>query len=319
LTVFAAGAILWREVEGELYVALIHRARYDDWSWPKGKVDPGETLPQTAVRELAEETGLKVKLGVRLGIIRYKLPAGGDKEVHYWAARVSDSALAKSKFVPSEEVAKVDWIRASEAAKLLTYEHDQEVLLRAQDLHALGRLRTKPVIILRHATALPRSDWKGGKGVDDGHRPLLPAGTAEALALVPVLNAFGPQRLISSPWVRCRTTLGPYAKKKGLPLIERGQLSELGNKKGPKRTRKTVEAIVEDGRASVICTHRPALPTILDAMAQFGTPNDEILLNEARALAPAEMMVVHLTFKREGKPREIVSMETYGPLVSSVA
>lgn len=315
MTVFAAGAILWREVEGELFVALIHRARYDDWSWPKGKVDPGETLPQTAVREIAEETGLKVKLGIRLAIIKYKLPAGGDKEVHYWAARVSDSALAKSKFVPSEEVAKVDWIRASEAAKLLTYEHDQEVLLRAQDLHTLGRLRTKPVIILRHATALPRNEWKGGKAVDDGHRPLLSTGTAEAAALVPLLNAFGPQRLITSPWVRCRSTLAPFAKKRALPLIERSQLSELGNKKGPKRTRKTIESIVEDGRPSVICTHRPALPTILDALAQFGSSNDEILLNEARALAPAEMMVVHLTYKKEHKNREIVSIETYAPLV----
>lgn len=315
MTVFAAGAILWREVEGELFVALIHRARYDDWSWPKGKVDPGETLPQTAVREIAEETGLKVKLGVRLGIIRYKLPAGGDKEVHYWAARVSDSALAKSKFVPSEEVAKVDWIRASEAAKLLTYEHDQEVLLRAQDLHTLGRLRTKPVIILRHATALPRSDWKGGKAVDDGKRPLLPVGYAEAVSLVPILTAFGPDRLITSPWVRCRSTLAPFAKKRGLPLIQRSQLSELGNKKGPKRTRKTIESIVEDGRPSVICTHRPALPTILDSLAKFGSSNDEILLNEARALAPAEMMVVHLTYKKEHKNREIVSIETYAPLV----
>lgn len=314
MTVFAAGALLWRVVDNELMVAMIHRARYDDWSWPKGKVDPGETLPQTAVREIAEETGLKIKLGLRLGIIKYKLPNGADKEVHYWAARVSDSALAKSKFVPSEEVAKVDWIKASEASKLLTYEHDQDVLQRLIDLHELDRLRTKPVIILRHAQALPRAEWKGGKALDDGHRPLLPAGGLEAKALIPLLSAFQPQRLITSPWVRCHTTLAPYAKKRGLPLIERSQLSELGNKKGPKRTKKVVESIVEDGRPTVICTHRPALPTILEALAKFGSPNHEILLNEGRALKPAEMMVVHLTWAKAGRTREIVSIETYEPL-----
>jgi 8-oxo-(d)GTP phosphatase len=314
MTVYAAGALLWRLVDNELMVALIHRARYDDWSWPKGKVDPGETLPETAVREIAEETGLKVKLGLRLGIIKYKLPNGADKEVHYWAARVSDSVLAKSKFVPSEEVAKVDWIKATEAGKLLTYEHDQEVLSRLIDLHELDRLKTKPVIILRHAQALPRAEWKGGKALDDGSRPLLPAGSAEAKALVPLLSAFQPQRLITSPWVRCRTTLAPFARKRGLPLIERSQLSELGNKKGPKRTRKVVESIVDDGRASVICTHRPALPTILDALAKFGGPSHEILLNEGRALKPAEMMVVQLTLAKDGRNREIVSIETYEPL-----
>jgi 8-oxo-dGTP diphosphatase len=314
MTVYAAGALLWRVVDDELMVALIHRARYDDWSWPKGKVDPGETLPETAVREIAEETGLKVKLGLRLGIIKYKLPNGADKEVHYWASRVSDSALAKSKFVPSEEVAKVDWVKAAEASKLLTYEHDQDVLTRLFDLHQLDRLRTKPVIILRHAQALPRSEWKGGKALDDGRRPLLPAGASEAKALVPLLSAFQPQRLITSPWVRCHTTLAPFAKKRGVPLIERSQLSEQGNKKGPKRTRKVIESIVEDGRASVICTHRPALPTILDALASYGGPNQEILLNEGRALKPAEMMVVHLTMAKAGRKREIVSIETYEPL-----
>lgn len=313
MTVFAAGALLWRFVNDELLVAMIHRARYDDWSWPKGKVDPGETLPETAVREIAEETGLKIKLGLRLGIIKYKLPNGADKEVHYWAARVSDSALAKSKFVPTEEVAKVEWIRAAEAGRLLTYEHDQDVLQRLIDLHELNRLKTKPIIILRHAQALPRSEWKGGKALDDGKRPLLPAGAEEAKALVPLLSTFRPQRLITSPWVRCNSTLAPYAKKRGLPLIERSQLSELGNKKGPKRTAKVISSIVEDGRASVICTHRPALPTILDELSTFGNQSQEILLNEGRALRPAEMMVVHLTMPKDGSRREIVSIETYQP------
>ncbi|MFM5904537.1 MAG: NUDIX domain-containing protein, partial [Micrococcales bacterium] len=57
MTVFAAGAVLWREVDGQLMVALVHRTVYKDWAWAKGKLDPGEVLPQTAVREILEETG----------------------------------------------------------------------------------------------------------------------------------------------------------------------------------------------------------------------------------------------------------------------
>jgi 8-oxo-dGTP pyrophosphatase MutT (NUDIX family) len=96
MTVYAAGAVLWRIENSQLKVALVHRGRYNDWSWAKGKVDPGETLPVTAVREIREETGLKVKLGVPLGIQRYLLPNKNLKEVHYWAAKVSDKSLAES-------------------------------------------------------------------------------------------------------------------------------------------------------------------------------------------------------------------------------
>lgn len=148
MTIFAAGAVLWREVEGKLLVAVIHRARYDDWSFPKGKQDPGENLPQTAVREIREETGLKIKLGVRLKVVHYTVGDDIPKEVHYWAARVTDSALANSKFEPSEEVASVEWKSPEEVRGLLTYDFDREVLDRALDLHALGHLRTKPVIVL---------------------------------------------------------------------------------------------------------------------------------------------------------------------------
>ena len=106
MRVVAAGAILWRIEKGDLKVAIIHRARYDDWSWPKGKLDKGETIAEAAVREIREETGLRVYLGVPLAEIHYSLPNGSDKEVHYWAARVSDKALADSNFKPSEEIGR---------------------------------------------------------------------------------------------------------------------------------------------------------------------------------------------------------------------
>lgn len=249
MTIYAAGAVLWREVSGQLLVAVIHRARYDDWSFPKGKQDPGECLPETAVREIREETGLKIKLGVRLKVVHYTVGENLPKEVHYWAARVSDSALAKSNFVPSEEVAEVTWKTPEDARRVLTYEFDQQILDEVMALYVQKSLRTKPVIVLRHAKATPRSDWKGGKGLDDGHRPLLPAGSLQANALVPLLGAFAPQRLVTSTWVRCKATLAPYAKRRKIKLIERSQLSELGNANGPQRTEKVIHDLVEDGRS----------------------------------------------------------------------
>jgi 8-oxo-dGTP diphosphatase len=313
MTIFAAGAVLWREVEGKLLVAVIHRARYDDWSFPKGKQDPGENLPQTAVREIREETGLSIRLGVRLKVVHYTVGNNIPKEVHYWAARVTDAALANSKFEPSEEVASVEWKTPAEVRALLTYDFDREVLDRALDLHALGHLRTKPVIVLRHATATPRADWKGGKGLDDGHRPLLDIGHVEAKQLVPLLSAFAPKRLITSSWVRCRTTLEPFAKAKKAKLIERHQLSEFGNKTGPRRTKKVVHDLVADGTPAVICSHRPALPTILEALAEYGSPHHLPVLSESAALQPGHMTVVHLTPKSAGQKRKIVAIETYAP------
>jgi 8-oxo-dGTP pyrophosphatase MutT (NUDIX family) len=79
--VLAAGAVCWRIVGGKVRILLVHRAQRKDISLPKGKVDPGELLPQTAVREIAEETGLTVGLGAPLGEVHYRIPSGRNKVV----------------------------------------------------------------------------------------------------------------------------------------------------------------------------------------------------------------------------------------------
>jgi 8-oxo-dGTP pyrophosphatase MutT (NUDIX family)/phosphohistidine phosphatase SixA len=312
MTILAAGAILWREEKGQLLVALIHRSRHNDWSWPKGKVDPGELLPETAVREIAEETGLAIKLGPLLKIVKYKIPSGTPKEVFYWAAKVTPAILAKSKFKPSEEVAKVDWKTPEEARSLLTYEFDSEVLDELLAIYKRGQIRTRPLIILRHATATPRSAWMGGKALDDGHRPLLPEGALEAKKLIKLLDAFAPKRVITSPWSRCLNTVAPYANKRKLKIIERSQLSEFGNKKGPKRTKNVVLDVIEEGQSAVICSHRPALPTIFDTIKKYAPETKFDLLDEGPALKPAEMTVIHMTTSDSKKKRKIVSVEKYG-------
>jgi len=312
MTIYAAGAILWREEKGQLLVALIHRSRHNDWSWPKGKVDPGELLPETAVREIAEETGLSIKLGPLLKVVDYMIPNGTPKEVYYWAAKVTPAILAHSKFVPSEEVALVDWKTPEQARALLSYPHDAEVLDELMKIYDGGHIKTKPLIVLRHAKATTRSSWMGGKPINDGKRPLLPAGVLQAKKLITLLDAFSPTRVITSPWKRCLNTVAPYAKSKKLKVIERSQLSEFGNKKGPRRTKNVIVDAIEDGRAAVICSHRPALPTIFDTIKKYSPETHFDLLDEGTTLMPAEMIVVHLTSVSRGKKREIVSVERYG-------
>ncbi|MEY4320276.1 MAG: hypothetical protein RLZZ471_217 [Actinomycetota bacterium] len=313
--VVAAGALLWRIEKNELKVAIIHRGRYDDWSWPKGKLDKGETIAQAAVREIREETGLKVNLGVHLAEINYKLPNGSDKQVHFWAAKVTDKALANSKFKPSEEVAKVDWKTVNQARKLLSYEFDFVPLNNLVTLFDAGLLDTKPLIILRHAKAMARSDWKGGKALDDGKRPLHDFGKDQAKALIATLAAFGPKQLVSSPWKRCKDTLTPYAIKKKMPVIERHQLSELGNAKRPSRTSDVIQDFVERNKSVVICSHRPSLPTILKTLSTYAPLGLRKQINEATTLRPGQMLVAHVN--RTGKKPRVVAVELQESLLKA--
>lgn len=312
MTVYAAGCILWREVKGELLLALVRRSRYNDFGWAKGKLDPGEVLPQTAVREIEEETGLKIQLGIKLPTQHYKLPSGEPKEVHYWAARVSDKALAKSKFVPDDEVAAVLWETPQNAALKLSYEADRQMIGQVVELFESGNLRTKPFILLRHAKATARTDWTG----PDGKRPLLDFGKQQAKSLVPVLAAFGVKNVVTSPWVRCKTTVEPYAASRTLKVVERIALSEHGNANGPARTAKVTHKLVAEGKSGVLCSHRPALPTVINALAEYGDARTEILLNQGRALKPGHLMVVHLTVASKGTNRRIVAVEEYAPFLA---
>jgi 8-oxo-dGTP pyrophosphatase MutT (NUDIX family)/phosphohistidine phosphatase SixA len=306
MTVYAAGAVLWRIENNSLKVALVHRGRYDDWSWAKGKVDPGETLPETAVREIREETGLKVKLGVPLGIQRYLLPNKNLKEVHYWAAKVTDKSLATSNFKPNEEVAEVVWFTVSAAAKRLTYSHDHEQLDQLVALHKKGQLDTVPLIILRHAKARARSTWNDG----EASRPLLTEGNAQAEALPKLLKAFGANSVFSSPWTRCLSTIAPYAQRSKVKVKTRPEFTEAANAKKPNATKNALEAIVALGKPAVICTHRPVLPTMIESLEVSASKTLKIKLHLTAALKPGSFTVVHLS-----KSGQIVDVELHSPLI----
>lgn len=303
MEVYAAGALCWREENNVLLVALIHRSRYLDWTFPKGKVDKGETLAEAAVREVQEETGIKIKLGVPLETVTYPLDKSKTKVVHYWAGRVSDKALRKAKFKPDSEVSEVVWLPADDAFARLSYQHDRELLQELIDLRNNGMIKTKPLIILRHGHALPRSEYKG----EDGKRPLLPEGKKQAKELVKLLGAYGPKRVFTSPWRRCRDTIAPYAKANKYKIIERGQLSEVGNAKGPNRTAKVAKKLFSDARSSVLCTHRPTLPTITEVLAKYAEPKLAEIILGAKKLKPGDFIVLHLTTSGS-KPR-LVAVE----------
>ena len=297
MPIYAAGVVCWREQDGKLEVALVHREVYKDWGFPKGKLDPGEQLPQTAVREVLEESGFKVRLGRKLGVIKYQVGAGLDKEVHYWASRVSAKSIAKQKFLPNKEIAKVEWIAAKEALTLLSYEHDQNLMQQVIQLHKAKELETRALIVLRHAKATARSEWKG----EEAKRPLLTDGELQAKALIPLIAAYGPRRLVTSPWARCHDTIAPYAQARKQKLIERHQLTELGHKKRPVRTQEVVNDLLGTSKSGLICSHRPALPSILAPFAEIAAKDMRKEIEAGSNLTPAEFMVLRITLSDKPK------------------
>jgi len=125
----AAGGAVWRHTSaGELEVLLVHRPRYDDWTLPKGKLDPGETGEAGALREVEEETGLRGRLGAEIVEVRYDDRHGRPKRVRYWAMTVDDGA-----FTANDEVDEVRWLSLADAAAALTYPRDVAVLDALRD------------------------------------------------------------------------------------------------------------------------------------------------------------------------------------------
>ena len=268
--IVAAGAVVLRKGPE---VLLVHRPKYDDWSFPKGKLDPGEHITTAAVREVAEETGLDVRLGIPLSPQSYEVRNGSlrPKEVHYWVARVvGDDDV--SSYRPNEEIDAVVWVPLDEAVERLSYRRDRETLAEV----VAARKKTHPLVVLRHGKAVPRKRWDG----DDRKRPLADVGELQAEELVPVLGAYGVERVVSSSSTRCWTTVSPFADVADLEVEVSDDLSEEG------ATARSVEKMVHELLASreptVLCTHRPVLPLICEAL---GVEDPE--------LDPGTMLVVH--------------------------
>ena len=263
----AAGAVAWRPgPDGRPEILLVHRRKYDDWSLPKGKVEPGETLPVTAVREVLEEGGARLALGRRLDSVRYNV-GGRPKRVHYWSASVTS---VDDHAVPNDEVDKVEWVAADRAADRISYNRDNAVVADFARLPP----QTVPVILLRHAKAVAKSHWKRA----DDRRPLDDAGRTDAKALAELLACFGPRaRLITSPAARCVETLRPFAELSGAELRVEPSLyiHHHSSRTVPPDSHPSITALLSEainaGEPTIICAHRENLPVLqAAALAALG-------------------------------------------------
>jgi 8-oxo-(d)GTP phosphatase len=265
--VLAGGAIVWRRSAlGEVEVALIHRPKYDDWSFPKGKLKNGEPVAAAAVREVLEETSVRIRLGVPLPTVRYPLSNGTVKVVRYWAGLpVGDTTT----FTPSDEVDRREFVSVGAARRRLTHAHDAELLT------AFSPDVTTPLLVVRHAKSVGRTDWPG----PDVDRPLSAVGEEQATRLADVFAAYGVSRVVSSDSLRCMETVRPYAASVGLAIESEPAFSEEAT---AALTRERASILLDSLRPTVLCTHRPVLPTLLSALGV-----------EPVSLSPGAMLVLH--------------------------
>jgi 8-oxo-dGTP pyrophosphatase MutT (NUDIX family) len=309
----AAGAVVRRSAGSGSRVLLVHRPKYDDWSFPKGKLEPGEHALLAAVREVAEETALQVTLGRRLRPVHYD-NGGVPKRVDYWVASVPGEP---ADFEPNCEVDETAWLPASQAAARLSYERDLETLAEFM----AGPRQTVPLILVRHASAGNKSGWPGS----DVSRPLDNRGTEDARALANLLRCFGAGRVVSGPAERCVATVRPYAASIG-GVIEIEPAFEVGGGvsepdgaasaaagvsagaaasagAGASAAVAAVARLAADSRPVVVCAHRENLPALLAAAcAALGAPSPR-----GKPLRKSEFAVLH---RSAGK---LAALERYRP------
>lgn len=254
-TTLAAGAVLWRGDPQDPEFAVIHRPHYDDWSLAKGKVDPGESLPVTAVREIREETGYEVKLGKLLGKVTYPVK-DRTKVVYYWAAKVTGG-----KFKKNDEVDEIRWLTLDGAKKLVSYDLDKDVLKKAAK-----RLRLAPttrVLYVRHGRAHDRKNWEG----DDNLRPLDKKGRKQAEMLVEMLKAYHPTAIYSAKPNRCQQTVAPLAQDLELGVTVNAKLGDETCEANPTKALAAFLDIAADGGVPVICSQGLTIPAVIEGLS----------------------------------------------------
>lgn len=269
----AAGAVLWRgdlSDPSSIEVAVIHRPHYDDWSLAKGKVDPGESLPTTAVREILEETGYQVRLGKLLGKVSYPV-ADRTKVVYYWTAEVLGG-----EFAQNGEVNELRWTSIDEARQLLSYDVDAEVLAKAQKRFLLPA--TTRILYVRHARAHQRGNWAG----DDNLRPLDKKGRRQAEMLVPMLAGWLPDRIYSAVPDRCQSTTAPLADELGQTVTVDPLFGDDAWFEDRDAVMARFRQVIDEGGVSVVCSQGEAIPAVIRELSDTGRlPLGEIKAKKA--------------------------------------
>jgi 8-oxo-dGTP diphosphatase len=292
--IMAAGAVLYRVNQDEFEIALIHRPRYDDWSFPKGKIEFGESFLATARREVLEETGYAAKFGPLIAEIQY-LAEGVPKRVKYWAAH----AISEPKSIADiEEVDLLEWHSLKSAKAKLTHEEDRKVLKLFKDMSP-GIDKNCTLILLRHAKALKRVEWIG----DDGDRPLDNRGQIQSEKFRSIYEAYGIDEIFSSDAYRCLETVKPLGRDLGITVGIASDISEYQYSRDKEKPLKFAKKFLKASKDSetpktvLICSHNPVLPKILKELAG-AMAVDEI----DRGLEPGDGWIL---FHRDGKVRAI--------------
>ena len=272
----AAGALLWRERSaGEIEIALVHRPSYGDWSLPKGKIDENETALACAYREVFEETGIKARFTRQLGTVEYE-DNNTQKRVKYWVAQ----ALGTSDFVANEEVDQLRWLKPSDSIELATHQSDKEMIERFLEIEG----PTDTLIILRHTKALERGDWDG----DDSLRTLNENGFAQAKSLIEHLAPFAIDEIYTSDFTRCVQTVSPLGESRGLVVSKVPSLNEATFESDPERSISFANALKQDERNILICSHNPVIPTMLRGILNTKLKNKDLI-----KLEPGDAWLVH--------------------------
>jgi 8-oxo-dGTP diphosphatase len=284
--IIAAGAVVWRRGKGkDIEVAIIHRPKHDDWSFPKGKAEVGESLIACAFREIFEETGYECEFGPFLGKVEYQTPEG-PKEVSFWSARVTN----EKTFTANSEVDEIKWITLAKVKNQLTLATDKEIL----EIFLKTEFDSKPFILLRHAKAITRDEWQG----DDDDRPLDMVGQNQAKRLLSIYQVFNLQQIHTSDAVRCYDTVEPISRGLGINLEVTGKLSESSYKKDKEKAIEYAKELIKQDDRVLLCSHNPILPKILNKL----TKKSELEADEEK-LMPADSWVLH----RVGK--EVVQID----------
>jgi 8-oxo-dGTP diphosphatase len=272
----AAGAVLWRKSDkSKLEIAIIHRPRYDDWSLPKGKVESGESHISAGYREIQEETGYESTFGPEIGSVVYKLE-GAPKEVRYWAA----AATVKTGNPNPQEVDEVLWLEPSKAKEKLTNKDDQAIV----DFFLEFGADTFPIILLRHAKALKRTEWNG----DDGDRPLEHRGQLQAKRLLPIYLPYGVSEVHTSDALRCIETIDLMARLIEKTPIFAADLSEYGFAKDKDAPLDYVQNLMDRGIPAIVCSHNPIIPKLVKKLV-----GKKYFKSMDRELEPAQAIVLH--------------------------
>jgi 8-oxo-dGTP diphosphatase len=284
--ILAAGGVVWRETsDSKIELAIIHRPRYDDWSFPKGKLDSGEELIACAYREIMEETGLNIEVGPYLGDVEYE-SIDGPKHVSYWATRALEG---NNEFHANLEADLLEWHDFDSARAKLTRDTDREIL----DIFIKSPFKAPKFIMLRHAKALARSEWQSG----DEDRPLDNLGQLQAKRMHSVYQVFGVSQIHTSDAVRCYDTVIGMTKALNIEPKITSKLSEYTFEKNKDKSldyaKELAESVRSTGETILLCSHNPVLPRMLESVCK----KSEVDLPENK-LKPGDAWVIYLGKKK---------------------